>query len=677
MIKIFYPFLKLKIFSVERLVTKLLLFFMFLSCAHVANSQSMINLDSLKSILHGAEGSNRIQVLNLLATNLRESEQELALSYALQAELLSKAAQNGFEESLAKENIGWIYYRRGNWLKSFEYTLDAYELAIQSKNNKVAARLLINMGALYYEQNNLDKAIDQFKKAYSFSKQEGDLYTQIRSLNNVAFSFSQMEEYDSALYYANFSIHTNKESGSPYLTAFANRVIGDVYYNRGQYDSAAIIFNSSLDDSRTQKVKTTEASITHRLGSAYLKLGKLDEAEKILKDGIKISEENGFLDELAKNHKFLSEVYAAKGDISKAYDQQKTYLILNDSLVDKGNRDRIALLQVMFQENLDKSELNLLKAQNENQAQTLKLVRRNNWIVAIAVVLILGLMVWLFILYRNIKKYNNYLLEQKEKIKDQNKDLAAKSVQLEKINETKNKLFSILGHDLKGPVGQVKSVVDLLMEGMLSREEFDQLVKVLNKDIDTVYFTLNNTLKWSMAQMEGFKIKKTSFNLTEIVNSTMTLIGPQLVAKNISIKNNMPDLVKIYADSDLMEVVVRNILNNAVKFSKRNEEIEISVSIQNQLAKWCVLDHGIGMTKEQISEVLAKDYTITNSQQGTEKEKGSGLGLQLCKEFIRMNNGEIFIESAKGKGTKICVTIPEIDLTNDLNTISNEEFFQC
>jgi signal transduction histidine kinase len=117
-------------------------------------------------------------------------------------------------------------------------------------------------------------------------------------------------------------------------------------------------------------------------------------------------------------------------------------------------------------------------------------------------------------------------------------------------------------------------------------------------------------------------------------------------------------------------------LNNAVKFSNRNDKIEITMSIQDQLVKWCVLDHGIGMTEDQIKEVLAEDYSITSSQQGTEQEKGSGLGLQLCKEFIRMNDGEIFIESKKGEGTKICVTIPEIDLIQDFNSIRDKEFLQ-
>ena len=658
-------------------MTKCLCFLLILLIQEEVVGRQLPSVDSLKTVLSSSQGGDRIQTLNLLATRMRETEQEEAFQYALEAEKLAHAAGDIAAESQAKENIGWVYYRRGRWQRAFDYTKDAYELANQVNDTNIAARLMNTMGALYYEQHNFDQAIIQFKKAYVLSKQNKDLYTQIRSLNNVAFNFSQKKEYDSALYYARFSIETNKKAGSPYLTAFANRVIGDIYYDQGKYDSAASIFKNSLQDARVQKVKTTEASVTHRLGAAYIKLGMLDAAESVLKEGIIVSSENNFLDELAKNHKFLAKVYEEKGQIRKAFEHQSTYLILNDSLVNTANNDRIALMQGMFQENLDKSELNLLKEQNENQAQRLKLIRRNNLIVGIAIVLICGLVIWLFILNRNIKKYNKYLLEQKEQIKIQNKDLEAKSNQLESINETKNKLFSILGHDLKGPVGQVKAVVDLMMQGMLSKEEFDQLLFSLNKNIDTVFFTLNNTLKWSMAQMEGFKLKKKVINLRGIVDNTLVLLEPSLNEKNIQIHNSMADSVKAFADPDLMEVVVRNILNNAVKFSESNQSIEISNSYDEKgFTKWCVLDHGIGMDKQQIQAVLAKDYTITNSQKGTNQEKGSGLGLQLCKEFIRMNGGEIFITSSLNKGTKICVTIPDSRSVSQGELSGNKEILQ-
>ncbi|EAZ79248.1 putative membrane associated signal transduction histidine kinase [Algoriphagus machipongonensis] len=639
-------------------------------------AQQILNVDSLKSILPNKEGKERIFTLNLLATNLRESEQQQALDFAKEAEALAISLNDTAGESLAKENIGWVYYRKGRYEEAFQYSKEAYDLAVEVNDMNVAARLMNSMGALFYEQRNYDQAIEQFQTAYEISKENDDLFTEIRSLNNIAFIYSQKQVYDSALYYAKLSKKQNEDAGSPYLSSFSNRVIGDVFFARGNYDSAQMVFEESLETAQKQNALTTEASITHRLGGTYLKLNKLKEAKEILTKGIQISKENGFLDELAQNHKYLSDYYVQIGDIKNAFDQQSIYLVLNDSLVNSGNRDRLALMQGMFQESLDQTELKLLKEQNESQAQRLALTRRNNWIIAIAIISIVSLAIWLLILNRNIKKYNKFLVEQKEKIKDQNKDLETKSFELASINETKNKLFSILGHDLKGPVAQVKSVLDLIAQGALSKEEFEELLDSLKTDIDTVHFTLNNTLKWSMSQMEGFKIKKSPFNFREVVDANLVLIEPSLKEKKIQVDNRMDDSVPVFADSDLMDVVVRNILNNAVKFSKKNESIEITNSCEKDMIKWCVQDHGLGMTDAQIETVLSKDYTITQSQKGTNQEKGSGLGLQLCKEFIRMNGGDITIQSEKKKGTKVCVTIPIKGSQGQSQVIHRKEVFQ-
>src|SRR5690606_34555404 len=166
----------------------------------------------------------------------------------------------------------------------------------------------------------------------------------------------------------------------------------------------------------------------------------------------------------------------------------------------------------------------------------------------------------LYYLNHHIKKYNVKLIDRKAKIHKQNKQLESKSKELEEINQTKNKLFSILGHDLRGPVGQVKSILDLLTSGLLNQEEFDELIQTLKVDVDSVYFTLNNTLKWSVAQMEGFKLQKVNFNLSDLVNSTIKLSAPQLKEKNLVIENSplLTDL-EIFADRDLVEVVIRNL----------------------------------------------------------------------------------------------------------------------
>tara|TARA_R110002012_G_scaffold286251_2_gene477724 strand:+ start:43804 stop:45765 length:1962 start_codon:yes stop_codon:yes gene_type:complete len=631
----------------------------FVAFASTGTFAQIPNVDSLKNILPDSNGEERLSTLNELSFYLREIEQHAAFNYALEAEKLAQKLENKSEEAKAKENLGWIYYRRGKWQKSFDYSKSAYVLSMEANNLEQAAKVMNSMGALYYEQQSYSQAIEQFKNAYAISMKTGDLYTMIRSLNNVAFNFLAKNELDSSKYYALKAIETNVNAGSPYLLSFSNRVLGDIFLQRNQLDSAEIIYLKALENGRIQNLTTFQASVLHRLGKTYLLNGKLENAKSILLEGIELSSNNNLLDELAKSHKYLADYYRINGDYQKAFEEQSKFVVLNDSLVNQASKDRLALMQGMFQDDLDQSELDLLVAQNEHQQTRLEMNRRVMVLIGVASLLILGLLIWLFLLNRNIKKYNRHLVSQKKQIFKQNEDLEAKSSQLQEINQTKNKLFSIVGHDLRGPVGQVKSLVDLLISGQLEKDEFEDLVQNLKKDVDSVYFTLNNTLKWSMAQMEGFKLNKVNFNLADLVGANVRLIKPKLKEKSLDIEySSYYDDLDIFADRDLIEVVIRNILNNAVKFSKPGDVIMLSADLENDMVVFCIEDQGIGMSEIQINELLTEDYVITNSKLGTNREKGSGLGLQICKEFTRMNGGELLIRSEEGQGTKVCIKVP-------------------
>lgn len=642
---------------VSRPILYLILSLLFSSFATLGFSQSP-TVDSLLTLLPGKKNEDRVNLLNEMATIIRESSQKEAFGYSLEADSLAEVLGYLSGQSRALENIGWIYYRQGQWQESFEYSERAYDLAIQANDQLQAARLMNNMGALYYEQQNFPMAILQFKKGYELATKVNDLSTRIRSLNNVALNFAQSDQLDSAMAYASRSIKLNENAGSPYLTSFAHRVIGDVYLAKGNYDSAQSIYNRSLDMAQAQGVKSFEAGVLHRLGNAYLLDGKLDQAEQLLIYSIELCEEYGFLDELSRSHRYLSRVYEEKGDINNAFVHQSKYLILNDSLLSKSNRDRLTLLQNMFEKNLQESELELLKAQNENQAYRLQTSRRYTIFFAITALLIGALGIRLFFMNKNVLKFNADLLEKQQKIEEQNLAMGNQSELLKEMNETKNKLFSILGHDLRGPVSQVKSVVDLLLAGHLTQDEFDELLHVLNKDIDSVNFTLNNTLKWSMAQMDGFQVNLSIFDLREVVDNSLKLLKASFGEKKLSVFNQMESKIEVLADQDLIEVVVRNLLNNAVKFSNAEDAVTIYSETDKDWVYWSVLDQGVGMNEEQVELLLADTYSLTKSRPGTHQEKGSGLGIQLAKEFTRKCGGEITIDSHPGHGSKFSIRLP-------------------
>lgn len=655
-----------------RPISTLLLFFCFLTGWLPAYSQETV-ADSLLGILPTQKGKDRIVVLNRLGTELRESDQQSAFRFSLEADSLARILNDTSARSRALENIGWIYYRQSQWQKSFEYSSEAYQLAIAIQDKLQAARLMNNLGALYYEQTNYLKAIEQFKKGYGFATEVNDLMTRIRSLNNTALSFTDLGMLDSALVYVQQSIELNINAGSPYLTSFAHRVVGDVYFAKGNYDTAQYIYTKSLEMARAQGVKSFEAGILHRLGNAYFLGGNLSEARNLLEYSVRFCSENNFLDELAQSHKILANVLEKEGKIERAYSNLLQYVILNDSLVNKATRNRLNLLQGMFEQNLQESELDLLKAQNENQAYRLETSRKYVIFFALASVLIAALGIRMIFLNKSVLQTNKELLAQKNKISEQNEVLEKQSKELKAINETKNKLFSILGHDLRGPVGQVKSVVDLMLAGHLEKNEFEELIHALKNDVDSVNFTLNNTLQWSMSQMEGFKVVPISFDLKVIVEQSINLLDSALKSKNLTLFNQTEPKIEVFADPNLIEVVIRNILNNAVKFSNAGDAITIFSDTDPDWVYLCILDQGVGMGEDQIQSILTESYSLTKSSPGTQKEKGSGLGLQLAKEFIRKNNGDLIIESQLGHGTKFCVKLPRTASVNQSDSIQCNE----
>lgn len=635
----------------------LILLFFLMPMLAFANPEQ-VNQDSLEVLLLGKKGEERLELLNEFATQVRESNQKIAFSFSKEADSLASVLKDTSAKSRALENIGWIYYRQGNWKKSFEHSSEAYQMAMAVGDKLQAARLMNNLGALYYEQMNYEKSIAHFKKGYGLATEVDDLYTRIRSLNNVALNFTQSGNQDSALYFAKKSIKLNEDAGSPYLTSFAHRVIGDVYLAKGNFDTAQVIFSKSLDLARAQKVKSFEAGVLHRLGNALFLGGKLREAKDVLSYSVKFCEEEGFLDELSKSHKYLAQVYEKEGNIQKAFAHLQSHQIYNDSLVNKSNRDRLSLLQGMFEENLEQSELELLKAQNENQAFRLASSKRNILILSLGLAVIAILLIRMYFLNVSASKTNQDLVEKQKRIEEQNQALESQSAELSTINETKNKLFSILGHDLRGPVGQVKSVVDLLVKNQLDQNEFETLISTLKKDIDSVNFTLNNTLQWSMSQMGGFKINPSEFNLRNTVDHSISLLESSFKEKNLQVTNQMDEVVMAFADPNLVEVAVRNVLNNAAKFSNTGGSVLIYSEKEIDQIRMCIQDSGVGMSEDQIKSILADSYSITKSKPGTQKEKGSGLGLQLTKEFVRKNGGEVYIESQLGVGTKFCIQLP-------------------
>lgn len=230
-----------------------------------------------------------------------------------------------------------------------------------------------------------------------------------------------------------------------------------------------------------------------------------------------------------------------------------------------------------------------------------------------------------------------------------------KNEELEALNKTKEKLFSIIAHDLRSPIAQIKSTLDLVNRDFISKEEFHELSHHFTKQIDQLQDNMNNLLTWSQSQLNGIVTKPQAVNASIIIKEVIELLKQQWQAKDLQIQfEAFDDLV--WMDPDHLKVVVRNLLSNAIKFSRKKHHIVINHSRNNKELTITVRDTGMGMAQTQLDALFTAEEIV--STHGTDKERGTGLGLKLCKEFLDKNKGEIWAISEQGIGSTFFINIP-------------------
>ncbi len=241
-----------------------------------------------------------------------------------------------------------------------------------------------------------------------------------------------------------------------------------------------------------------------------------------------------------------------------------------------------------------------------------------------------------------------------ERVTIENK-LRLQSEQLLAMNKLKDRLFSIIAHDLRGPLINLNEIINMLDEGMLTDEEFRSFVPQLSRNIGYTTGLLENLLFWSKSQLQGEVVKPVHFNVKEVTNNILELFENIVSEKEISIDNNIDPERIVYADKDMIQLVIRNLVSNALKFSKRGGSITLSSRMEGNNSIICFKDMGVGISESDQKKLFELETFTTR---GTDNEQGTGLGLLLCRDFIEKNGGKIWVESELGKGSKFCVQIP-------------------
>lgn len=243
------------------------------------------------------------------------------------------------------------------------------------------------------------------------------------------------------------------------------------------------------------------------------------------------------------------------------------------------------------------------------------------------------------------------LINSKRKIELQARELS-------QANALKDKMFSVISHDLRSPVSSIKLALDFISKGLVkpTDELFNETIKGLVKTTDEAYILLENLLGWAKSQSNILNVYPESLDLKLLASSIAGLLKLNSENKKISIENNIPEGITVFADMQMIQSVLRNLLSNALKFTPENGSVEMNALEMNTEVIISIKDSGVGISEPSLKRIFDQDQPVKTL--GTNKESGSGLGLILCKDFVEKNGGKIWVESEKGKGSIFSFTVP-------------------
>lgn len=603
---------------------------------------------------------------------------DMGHSHALQSNLDSalyyfkigheKAIAINFLNGIARGyiNIGYTYDRLDRKNESVDYYEKALKIYRKIKNKRGINQCITNLGSLYFDLKEYKTADHYFKQVLENLKETpNDEMGLGAALYSLGGSNRRLGNSKMAMDYYKKSLAIREKIGDLNGIGLSNWGIAQLYVESKNYKKAFQHLDIALKNNRILKNLYQECAVLITVSEAYLGLNDYKKAEENAELALLRAKKSSSKIAISLSLDLLSDVYAAKKDYARALEYKKNYLAVNDSLSNE-NITKDVILKDLHRVNTDNK---VLEKSNKN------IIKKNSdYAIAIGIItFLLILVIVLLILYykRNSeKKANNALLQkQKQEIAEVNEELSslneeilkqmnivsAQNLELEKLNAVKNKFFSIVSHDLRSPLNNLKMLFELYHTGELNKNELNDLLVKLG---DTIYSTagfLDNLLDWAKSQLEGININPENFKLLSIVEENLSLVESQVKAKSINVANNLSGDLYAFADQNMINIVIRNILSNAVKFCSANDLISLDAEIIDNEILLTISDTGKGM------DHVTKNNLFNLSHQtsvGTSGEKGYQIGLILCRDMILQNGGKINVESELGQGTKFFIKLP-------------------
>ncbi|RYD58431.1 MAG: tetratricopeptide repeat protein [Sphingobacteriales bacterium] len=561
-------------------------------------------------------------VLLLQMANAHEKHNQLGPAKGRALEAQKQFEKAGEPNGLGSVNslLGVLNAKKGNLEEAMQHLLKALKYFEQAKRVPGIVQTYIKLGIVNEQNNKLDKALEYYQKAQEMNKDQPISNANFTLLNAIGIAYAKKGEMQKAVkYFEEGVVQTDHPRHAGVHLALLGS-LGTAYKELGKRKEAEEVQYRVLQKARDFEIPEEEARALINL-AIVLAEKNAPQSIAYLQDAIKIATEIESKGLSIDAYQMLSDIYEEQGNYKEALALTKKFEALQDSLTseEKG----VALTELQAEYELEKSKTEIENLQLENQKRTLE---RNLFITATLAFLILIFVLGYY--YRYTRRLNK---------------------QLEESNRVKDRLFSIIGHDLRGPMNSVVQTLGLMEMGMLSKEEEQMLAGELKKQSELTLDTLNSLLHWGRTQLKGVQMKQVNFASKGVIEKNVDVLHTMAANKGIQITDRTNGN-NVNADEDHFNFVIRNLLSNAIKFSHPNGEIEIEAKndVKANTVVFSIKDHGIGIDPERVARLFDLDV---EQIRGTSGEKGTGLGLMLCREFIKANGGDIWVNSTPGSGS--------------------------
>lgn len=550
---------------------------------------------------------------------------------------------------------GKINYVLGDYVESYKKAIDAYKIFEKLNDVQGMKSALKGQGLVLQAIGNHQEALVLFYKAIHMYENDDDADSEyVACLINVAISKIELGDFKVSRNCLEEALELSEEDGLTNYTHMVYNKMGIIELEEGNYEKAINNFSKVLTHAVEPNV-WEKAFAYNGLGKAYMKLGNDDVALTYALKGLYYAKTMNAVWDMQQSYTVLYGIYKDKGDYKTSLNYYELATDYKDSLFNQMRLNQLDLLE------LKKNEEEKRRLVAENEFVSEKLVK--NRVFNIFILCFSAFLVVVLAQHRRRIRRENELSKQiklhSDEVESKNKTIQHHNTILAKHNNAKDKLISVLSHDLRSPISAMEQLLEFMVAGELSEEEKNSMLEELLIQVRSTSYMLNDLLKWAKLQLDGLEVNPVQVVLPEKVKKTINSFYLTLKRKEIAIENNIPkeSLPVIFVDEAHVNIIIHNLVSNAIKYTRKGNKIVINYGLEEGYVVFSITNYGVVMKEDAIKEVMNNENMMA-SMEGTSGEKGEGVGLLLIKRFIKENNSELRIVPHPDFGTEFIVHFP-------------------